>query len=56
METYDPETRYIVKLARVVKRGPFSYSPLHEIDMAGSLLVEIIETEGEEAIDYARPL
>lgn len=56
METYDPEKRYQVKLARVVKRGPFTYSPLHEIDMAGSLLIEIIEKEGKEAIDYARPL
>ncbi|WP_170986358.1 hypothetical protein [Rhizobium sp. LC145] len=52
----NPEKSYQVKLARPVKLGAFTYKPLNEIDMAGKVLAAIIEQDGEDAIDYARPL
>lgn len=56
MPIYVPEKRYTVKLTRSVKRGAFTHKPLNEIEMAGSLLIEIIDAEGEEVIDYANPV
>ncbi|MNF07205.1 hypothetical protein D3C80_2073360 [compost metagenome] len=50
----DPEKSYDVKLSRIVKRGRFTYYPLNEINMRGSLVAAIIEQEGEEVFDYAR--
>ncbi|QKJ91594.1 hypothetical protein [Agrobacterium pusense] len=50
----DPEKSYDVKLSRIVKRGRFTYYPLNEINMRGSLVTAIIEQEGEEVFDYAR--
>lgn len=55
MQTYDPDLKYTVKLTRSVKRGVFTHKPLNEIEMTGSLLIEIILAEGEEVIDYAKP-
>ncbi|WP_185969926.1 hypothetical protein [Rhizobium straminoryzae] len=54
--TLDPSATYLVKLARPVKLGPFTHGPLNEIEMDGATLARIIEQEGEEAVDYARPL
>jgi len=50
----DPEKSYDVKLSRIVKRGRFTFYPLNEINMRGSLVTAIIEQEGEEVLDYAR--
>ncbi|MDH0872144.1 hypothetical protein [Agrobacterium pusense] len=50
----DPEKSYDVKLSRIVKRGRFTFYPLNEINMRGSLVTAIIEQEGEEVFDYAR--
>ncbi|MQY44507.1 hypothetical protein GAO09_00260 [Rhizobiales bacterium RZME27] len=50
------EKTYDVRLARSVKRGAFTYRPLNEITMAGSMIKDIVDQEGEEAIDYANPL
>ncbi|MBO9125454.1 MULTISPECIES: hypothetical protein [unclassified Rhizobium] len=52
----DPDKTYTVKLARLVRVGAFTYKPLNEIEMTGALLARIVEQEGEEAIDDARPL
>lgn len=51
----DPKKTYAVKLARAVKQGAFTYRPLNEIQMAGTVLAAIIEKHGEDAIDYAQP-
>lgn len=50
----DPDKSYNVKLTRVVKRAPFTYYPLNEINMRGSLVAAIIAQEGDEVLDYAR--
>ncbi|WP_170311452.1 hypothetical protein [Rhizobium oryzihabitans] len=50
----DPEKSYDVKLSRIVKRGRFTFYPLNEINMRGSLVAAIIEQEGDEVLDYAR--
>ena len=50
----DPEKSYDVKLTRVVKRAPFTYYPLNEINMRGSLVAAIIAQEGDEVLEYAR--
>ncbi|CUX09403.1 MULTISPECIES: hypothetical protein [Agrobacterium tumefaciens complex] len=50
----DPEKSYDVKLSRIVKRGRFTFYPLNEINMRGSLVMAIIEQEGDEVLDYAR--
>lgn len=55
MASYSKTKTYTVKLARSVKHGGFTYKPLSEIEMKGAFLLAIIETEGEEVIDYARP-
>lgn len=52
----EQEKTYQVKLARPVKQGAFTYKPLNEIEMSGKVLAAIIEQDGEDAIDYARPL
>lgn len=52
----DQAQTYSVKLARLVRVGAFTYKPLAEIEMTGVLLALIVEQEGEEAIDDARPL
>ncbi|CUW99297.1 hypothetical protein [Agrobacterium genomosp. 2] len=52
----DSEKSYDVKLSRIVKRGRFTFYPLNEINMRGSLVAAIIEQEGEEVFDYARPV
>ncbi|WP_165807454.1 hypothetical protein [Rhizobium rhizogenes] len=56
MATYNPKKTYVVKLTRAVKDGPFTHKPLNEIEMAGSLLIAIVQANGEEVIDYARPV
>lgn len=56
MATYSAKKKYAVKLTRSVKHGVFTYKPLNEIEMAGALLLAIIEAESDEVIDYARPL
>lgn len=56
MATYAAKKKYAVKLTRSVKHGPFTYKPLDEIEMAGDMLTAIIEANGEEVIDYARPV
>ena len=55
MATYSKTKTYAVKLSRSVKHGGFAYKPLSEIEMKGAFLLEIIASEGEEVIDYARP-
>ncbi len=50
----NPEKSYDVKLTRIVKRGPFTFYPLNEINMRGSLVAAIVEQEGGEVFDYAR--
>lgn len=45
---------YDVKLTRIVKRAPFTFYPLNEINMRGSLVAEIIDQEGEEVLEYVR--
>ncbi len=45
---------YDVKLTRIVKQAPFTYYPLNEINMRGSLVAAIVEQEGEEVLEYAR--
>ncbi|WHA40915.1 hypothetical protein [Agrobacterium larrymoorei] len=54
MATYSKTKTYTVKLARSIKHSGFTYKPLNEIEMKGTLLLAIIEAEGEEVIDYAR--
>lgn len=54
MTTYSKTKTYAVKLARSIKHGGFTYKPLNEFEMKGTLLLAIIEKEGEEVIDYAR--
>ena len=50
----DPDKSYDVKLTRVVKRAPFTYYPLNEINMRGSLVSAILAQEGDEVLEYAR--
>lgn len=50
----NPEKSYDVKLTRVVKRAPFTYYPLNEINMRGSLVAAILAQEGDEVLEYAR--
>lgn len=50
----DTEKSYTVKLARPVKLGAFTYKPLNEIEMLGTIVAAIIEQEGDEVLDYAR--
>jgi len=50
----DPEKSYKVKLSRPVKRGAFTFKPLNEIAMRGTVVTAIIEQEGDEVLDYAR--
>ncbi|CAD0207386.1 hypothetical protein NT1RE_02260 [Agrobacterium fabrum] len=50
----NPDKTYDVKLTRVVKRAPFTYYPLNEINMRGSLVAAIIAQEGDEVLEYAR--
>jgi len=50
----DPEKSYKVKLSRPVKRGAFTFKPLNEIEMRGTVVTAIIEQEGNEVLDYAR--
>jgi hypothetical protein len=50
----DPDKSYDVKLTRVVKRAPFTYYPLNEINMRGSLVAAILAQEGDEVLEYAR--
>lgn len=50
----DPDKSYDVKLSRVVKWGRFTYYPLNEINMRGSLVAAIIAQESDEVLDYAR--
>ena len=52
----DQEKTYLVKLARPVKRGAFTYKPLNEIEMTGKVLAAIVEQDGEDAIDHARQI
>lgn len=56
MATYNAKKTYVVKLTRAVKDGPFTHKPLNEIEMAGALLNAIVQANGEEVIDYARPV
>lgn len=50
----DETKLYSVKLSRLVKIGAFSYRPLNEIKMNGSVLAAIIAQEGEEVVDYVK--
>lgn len=50
----NPDKSYDVKLTRVVKRAPFTYYPLNEINMRGSLVAAILADEGDEVLEYAR--
>jgi len=50
----NPDKSYDVKLTRVVKRAPFTYYPLNEINMRGSLVAAILAQEGDEVLEYAR--
>lgn len=50
----DADKSYEVKLTRPVKRGAFTYKPLNEITMRGTVVAAIIEQEGDEVLDYAR--
>lgn len=50
----NPDKLYDVKLTRIVKRGPFTFYPLNEINMRGSLVAAIIAQEGDGVFDYAR--
>lgn len=49
----DPTKTYKVKLSRIVRDGPFTYKPLHEIEMSGELLARLVDQEGEDIIDAA---
>lgn len=55
MTTYSKTKTYAVKLARSIKHGGFTYKPLNEVEMKGALLNAIIDAEGAEVVDYARP-
>lgn len=50
----NPEKTYKVKLSRPVKHGAFTFKPLNEIEMRGTIVEAIIEQEGDEVLDYAR--
>lgn len=50
----DPEKTYKVKLSRPVRRGAFTFKPLNEIEMHGTVVEAIILQEGDEVLDYAR--
>ena len=50
----DPEKSYKVKLSRPIKRGAFTFKPLNEIEMLGTVVAAIIQQEGDEVLDYAR--
>lgn len=50
----DTEKSYRVKLTRIVKREPFTFKPLNEITMRGTVVAAILAQEGEEVFEYAR--
>jgi hypothetical protein len=52
----DKTMTYTVKLTRLIKLCAFSYRPLNDIEMSGSVLASIIAQDGEEVVDYARPI
>ncbi len=52
----DAAKTYAIKLSRTVTIGKHVYRPLNEIEASGQFLADLIAIEGEEAIDYARPV
>lgn len=52
---YDPEAAFDLTVARPVSVGPFKYLPRHSIEAKGSLINQIIEEHGEDAIRSADP-
>ncbi|HZG29952.1 MAG TPA: hypothetical protein VE079_15970 [Ensifer sp.] len=52
----DATKTYAIKLSRTVTVGKHVYRPLNELQAEGQFLLDIIAAEGEEAIDYARPV
>lgn len=54
--TYDDGTFYNVKLARPVTYRRSRLLPLHPHEIRGAVLNEIVDAEGEDAIDSAEPV
>ncbi len=52
----DAAKTYAIKLSRTVTVGKHVYRPLNELRPEGSSFSTSLRSEGEEAIDYARPV
>ena len=48
--TYDPAATYSVRLTRTVKVGAFTIDALHEHEMLGAFLIQLIEENGADAV------
>jgi hypothetical protein len=53
---YEPETIYLVQLARPVKVGPFKYLPRERPRLTGQHLNLLIEENGADAVTSAEPV
>jgi len=54
-DTYDDERVYLVKFTRPVKWGKVELRPLPVHEIKGKVLKQILEVEGEDALDSATP-
>ncbi len=50
---YDPEAEYAARVAWPVRIGPFEYLPRDDLIAKGSLLNQIVEKEGPDAVASA---
>lgn len=50
---YDPDATYDLYVSRPVPVGPFKYLPRHKIEAKGTLINQIIEEHGADAIRSA---
>jgi hypothetical protein len=50
---YDPDAEYQVRIAFPVRVGPFEYLPRDDLKAKGSLLNQIVEEHGADAIATA---
>lgn len=52
---YQADTLYDARVTKPCKVGPFEYLPRHKMEARGSLLNQIVELYGEDALEYANP-
>ena len=53
--TYQPDAEYDLQVSRPVMVGPFKYLPRNQVVAKGSLLNQIVEEHGPDAIRTAVP-